>query len=408
MSSFEQSSTSAERPTAESHTALVTLARRALESQSISTIWQLSDDATPKQALARGVAIGVLGLAACFCLAAICMAIFQRREGDDKGADILQGQPAYEKLEEGTFSLSGAVTLVGSTDPSLEKVGNAKPKEPSLAPADHPVLLNTKPKSPSPNKPAKTSASPTPSFTTFDTRNSPLQKGETPGPGTYDIDKVALAVLCRATSNKPIAEGKGTFMRTDNRDPPASMTEQHVDPGHYNDYYLENTMTGKILQSPNKLVQSGKLPFGSNESRDAKEIETTPCKAGPGDYEFYHLYGVSGRMNGVPNSTNALVSLRSKAPRLGPLSSAGQDTPGAGHYEPELQEKRGFSYSKKGQSAFASNTPLLEKRALEGSATGEVIGPGSYEARPAIGAVTKNPKAPPFGSNVKRFDPAGF
>ena len=74
----------------------------------------------------------------------------------------------------------------------------------------------------------------------------------------------------------------------------------------------------------------------------------------------------------------------------------------------ELQEKRGFSYSKKGQSAFASNTPLLEKRALEGSATGEVIGPGSYEARPAIGAVTKNPKAPPFGSNVKRFDPAGF
>ena len=112
---------------AESHMALVTLARRALESQSISTIWQLSDDATPKQALARGVAIGVLGLAACFCLAAICMAIFQRREGDDKGADILQGQPAYEKLEEGTFSLSGAVTLVGSTDPSLEKVGNAKP-----------------------------------------------------------------------------------------------------------------------------------------------------------------------------------------------------------------------------------------------------------------------------------------
>ena len=79
----------------------------------------------------------------------------------------------------------------------------------SKAVADHPVLLNTKPKSPSPNKPAKTSASPTPSFTTFDTRNSPLQKGETPGPGTYDIDKVALAVLCRATSNKPIAEGKG-------------------------------------------------------------------------------------------------------------------------------------------------------------------------------------------------------
>ena len=51
---------------AESHMALVTLARRALESQSISTIWQLSDDATPKQALARGVAIGVLGVAACF------------------------------------------------------------------------------------------------------------------------------------------------------------------------------------------------------------------------------------------------------------------------------------------------------------------------------------------------------
>ena len=122
---------------------------------------------------------------------------------------------------------------------------------------------------------------------------------ETPAPGHYDTDTHSLAVRSLVSHNKNESAGKGTFMRGDNRESKTSFTEETVDPGHYADYHLEvSSMCGRSLQSLNRCVSEGKIPFGSHVRRDdAAEITTTKCNAGPGDYDFHHLYGCGVRGN---------------------------------------------------------------------------------------------------------------
>lgn len=196
-------------------------------------------------------------------------------------------------------------------------------------------------------------------------------------------------------------------MRGDNSDMITSFTEQFVEPGHYADYYLDRVSCGKGMESANKRVREGKLAFGTNTVRG--DVATkAEHNVGPGAYEYYHLYGCGqcGEKHAAQHSKSALSTLQSTVPRCGYIRNI--DTPGAGDYYPEKTERHGYSYSKRGSSAFAGLTPQHGVQLHEGSATGVIVGPNSYDQDHGTirrMSMEHNPRLPPFGASSVRGDP---
>ena len=228
----------------------------------------------------------------------------------------------------------------------------------------------------------------------------PRRANDSPAPGHYDTDSHSLAVRSLVSHNKNESVGKGTFMRGDNRESKTSFTEEFVDPGHYADYHLDvASMFGRSTQSQNRCVSEGKIPFGSHVGRDGSgEVTTTKCNAGPGDYDFHHLYGCGVR-------GNPLSSLKSKSPLCGYVRKT--DTPGVGVYSPE-KVPSSYSYSKCGSSAFAGQTPQHAVSAHDVPTTGTTIGPDTYvQDHHSINKMLRRSQdasknAPPFGSSSRR------
>ena len=121
---------------------------------------------------------------------------------------------------------------------------------------------------------------------------------------------------------------------------------------------------------------------------------------------FHHLYGCGEKSTSLQMKS----SFQSKIPMGQHVRKI--DTPGAGEYDPEKRNGRGYSYSTLGSSAFAGNTPQCGLRKHEMGATGTAVGPANYDVEhTSITAMLRskcNPRSPPFGASSRRGDPTSW
>lgn len=404
----------------------------------------------------------VLGMAVVLCVASVCMAIREACQRRHNKVELEESTAPYEQLEEGgvlhsatpvavimsstnsdepipaSVSSSGALPIqtklsnlqsneevaiehqadsadqmptrtipVGGNIDLVQCVSSiAQPLASTSAPASS---MSPKPRPSTPTKgnssartgsPARSGRS-TGSPSKFSFSEAPTsRKNDTgPGPGSYELDSCSLSVRARATHNKQIAGGKGTFMTSGNQNRAAPrMTEETPDPSHYSDYYLKQASIGN-LKTSNKHVRDGKIAFDSNGPRcgDSSFEERSPLR-GPGHYDYSHLYesGVS-----KADKRKGTTAFTNKAPLLGYMRKI--DTPGGGEYDPKRMDHYN-SYSTKGTSAFASTSARCAEAAAASAGT---AGPETYDLEGrSLGrqaAKMVNPQAPPFGTGGARI-----
>ena len=195
--------------------------------------------------------------------------------------------------------------------------------------------------------------------------------------------------------------GKAAFGAFSKRDKKLGASEGG-DPGAYT---VENpgvhsgkaeTIDSRSRRSFNRDVSAGKGSFTSNSKRSGKAAASSQ-KGGPGEYDCSHLYSC-GSMAQITSS------FMSATPLGGHVRKS--DTPGAGEYDPKVPDT-GSGRKDGGTSAF---TGAVRSRGASGfSATGENVGPGSYEVEQSSlyhqMVANTNTRLPAFGSSSVRQGP---
>ena len=230
----------------------------------------------------------------------------------------------------------------------------------------------------------------------------PGSRSSSPSPGAYDAAHgETLSARTRRTFNTSASGGKasfGTFTKRDDKsksgggDPGLYTVET---PGVHTG--KAETLSSRSRRSFNRDVNQGRGSFNSTSARS----NTPPARSargGPGEHDYMHMYSC-----GSPASTQVTSSFLSAMPLGGHVRKS--DTPGVGEYEPNNVE--GFNASKSGMSMFAGS--LKSRSVSSRSATGDHVGPGSYELeqrsiRKQMEAST-NPRLPAFGSSSMRTGP---
>ena len=158
-------------------------------------------------------------------------------------------------------------------------------------------------------------------------------------------------------------------------------------------------MSARSTRSFNRDINSGKGSFNSSltRSNSTHSVRAAMDKGGPGEYDSSHLFGCG-------TSTPCTSSFASATPLGGHVRKS--DTPGAGEYDPK--EIEGGTGRKDGGTAVFAGTS--RPRGASGfSATGEAVGPGSYEVEQTSlhhQMVSKiNHRLPPFNSSSVRQGP---
>jgi hypothetical protein len=218
----------------------------------------------------------------------------------------------------------------------------------------------------------------------------------TPGPGAYDSP--AHMTISGSMGTRPTA----SFASNSKRDKKAN-NDSAGDPGAYTidrggvQLGKKETIAGRAGRSFNRDVNSGKGSFNSTSAR-SKSPAARSARGGPGENDCSHMFSC-----GSSGSVHVTSSFMSAQPLGGHIRKS--DTPGVGEYEPNMVASKSFGSA--GSAMFAGS--LKRGSAANRSATGEHIGPGSYELdkdslqKKLEGLI--NPRLPGFGSSSKRTGP---
>jgi len=228
--------------------------------------------------------------------------------------------------------------------------------------------------------------------------SGPESRSKSPAPGAYDAqEKETLSARSAKTFNTSASTGKasfGTFTKRDEKRGSVGADVMYsVDNPGVNSGKAEN-LASKAKRSFNREVSAGRSSFNSSSNREkSSKKETT--RGGPGEHDYSHLYQCG-------NSTPMTSSFMSAQPLGGHIRKS--DTPGVGSYSPATNSLEIKSASRNGGAGFAGTTSREKKTNV--SATGEHVGPGSYELQ--AGSIEKrlaakiNPRSPGFGSSSAR------
>ena len=160
------------------------------------------------------------------------------------------------------------------------------------------------------------------------------------------------------------------------------------------------------MNSYNRAVAAGEGSFLQRTPRATSAPRSRVRSAGPGDYDYKHLYET-----GSDASIRMRSAFQSDLPLGGHVRKS--TTPGVGTYETtagpmgKSMNRMSRSFSNEGMSMFASKVPAT-KNLADSTRTSENVAPGSYDlSRQSIGgelARSKNPRLPGFRSSAPRFD----
>lgn len=220
----------------------------------------------------------------------------------------------------------------------------------------------------------------------------------TPGPGAYDTPP-HLSI-----GGSPDRRPSAAFASNSSRSSKGG-SEGGGDPGAYD---LENggvhmgkkeCIASRSKRSMNRDINSGKGMFTSTSSRPTSAPPRSQ-RGGPGEHDFAHIYSCGN------NSQQVTSAFMSAVPLGGHIRKS--DTPGIGEYDPD--DKQRFnpkSFTKEGSYMFVG--AAKGRSSVASTATGEHIGPGSYElgatSISARATTSVNPRLPGFGSSSVRTGP---
>ena len=220
-----------------------------------------------------------------------------------------------------------------------------------------------------------------------------MPRFKTPAPGSYDVPD-----FLKIGGNAQVLKRSASFASSSKRE--VRNTLQTSDPGLYDPcgagMHLgsKETIASRNARSFNVEASQGMARFNST----AKRMPSPPARAhrgGPGEHDFSHLYGCGA---GAPSATS---SFRSSSPLAGHIrrSTTPQDI-GPGFYDPkEVESKQGRSSWGQGKS---------ERNRQLASQTGELIGPGTYNADQKTIAnrmrKNENRRGPGFNSSTPRIE----
>ena len=220
----------------------------------------------------------------------------------------------------------------------------------------------------------------------------------TPGPGAYDTPSYLTV------GGSPQGRPSASFASNSTRNSGAKG-DATGDPGAYDierggvHMGKKEPISARSRRSHNRDINLGKGSFVSTSKRSS----TPPARStrgGPGEHDYAHLYAC-GRASQATTS-----SFLSASPLAGHIRKS--DTPGVGEYDPNDKERfQKKSFSKEGSPMFAGS--LKSRSAAINTATGEHVGPGSYELEQrSIGhkmTASINPRLPGFMSSSVRSGP---
>ena len=233
-------------------------------------------------------------------------------------------------------------------------------------------------------------------------RVSTMGKLRTPGPGSYDLP-ARFTIEGRMRGGRPTA----SFASNSRRATKASDNKGGRGPGGYDieksgvSLGNKEPMWARTTRSFNREVNSGRSSFNSRSERErASSASPKSTRGGPGENDFSHMYTC-----GSSASTQVTSSFLSSMPLGGHVRRS--DSPGVGSYDPHnVENLSGSRGSRQGTSAFAGSNNgrgRTDKR----SATGDGVGPGSYEFdQSSISnklAASINPRLPAFNSAALRY-----
>ena len=234
------------------------------------------------------------------------------------------------------------------------------------------------------------------------TGNGPGSRSNSPAPGAYEVDHgQTVSARTKRTFNTTASGGKGSFGAFSKRDGLAKRDAgadvmYTVDTPGVNTGKAE-TIGSRSARSFNRDVNSGKGSFNSTSAR-SKSPAARSARGGPGENDCSHMFSC-----GSSGSVHVTSSFMSAQPLGGHIRKS--DTPGVGEYEPNMVASKSFGSA--GSAMFAGS--LKRGSAANRSATGEHIGPGSYELdKDSLQTKLEgliNPRLPGFGSSSKRTGP---
>lgn len=225
------------------------------------------------------------------------------------------------------------------------------------------------------------------------TPSEPMPRLRTPGPGAYEMPP--HMTIGGSLGTRPTASFASNSKRS-----AKGGADATGDPGGYDidrgGVHLgkKEAISARSKRSFNRDVNQGRGSFNSTTKRSTSAPPRS-LRGGPGEHDYAHMYSC-----GSTASVQVTSSFLSASPLGGHVRKS--DTPGVGEYEPNAVANK--SFSREGQSMFAGS--LKSRSVSSRSATGDHVGPGSYELEQS--SIQKqmegsaNPRLPGFGSSSIR------
>jgi len=243
-----------------------------------------------------------------------------------------------------------------------------------------------------------------PGFGSSSVRVSPASRAGGPAPGAYDaaVNETVEARSARSF-NTTASAGHANFGSNTTRD-----TKRGSDVGTDKQYTVETpgvhtgkaeTISSRSHRSMNRDIGQGKGMFLSHSKRSSTPPPRS-TRGGPGEHDYTHMYACGSSRQAATSSFMSAVPLSGHIRR--------SETPGVGEYNPSDKERfQKKSFTKEGSYMFVGSA--RGRSSTASTATGEHVGPGSYElgagSIEAKLAGNVNPRSPGFGSSSVRTGP---
>ena len=333
----------------------------------------------------------VLGIAAAFCAASICMAVRNHCSKRDEKEDT---EP-YEQLEKGEPSVlpaemeiaainqSGVTAVAPATviAPSAQPAALSMPQRDETEPeADIALTTMDAPPSPAPlaagstsqpsdspgAPPEAASKAPAPATATASaiapaTAPAPAS-GRSPKPRPVTPTKGSSTARAGSPARSSRGAGSGSASKFSFSQPPKSRESDTPGPGSYD--LDQRSLSVRALASHNKTISKGKGTFMTSGSNDRSAPRMTMETPDPAHYSDYHLEKASlgSAKSANKHVRDGKIAFDSNGPRCGD-SSFEDRSPlrGPGHYDySHLYESSVSKANKnKGTTAFTNKAPLL-------------------------------------------------